>query len=113
MVDHNKERKEEKILNGKCVSLTNERNEEEVFKWLTEKEFTEIIHWPSSNSLQFGSALIFDFSSISLQFLFCLISRNDIMFFMKYKTNRNIVYSYKYHVVWCSKYRRIENQKNV
>ncbi len=28
------------------------------------------------------------------------------MFFMKYKTNRNVVYSCKYHVIWCSKYRR-------
>ena len=25
---------------------------------------------------------------------------------MKYKSNRNIVYSCKYHVVWCPKYRR-------
>jgi len=25
---------------------------------------------------------------------------------MKYKTNRNVVYSCKYHVVWCPKYRR-------
>jgi len=25
---------------------------------------------------------------------------------MKYKTNNNIVYSCKYHVVWCPKYRR-------
>lgn len=25
---------------------------------------------------------------------------------MKYKTNKNIVYSCKYHVVWCPKYRR-------
>lgn len=25
---------------------------------------------------------------------------------MKYKNNRNIVYSCKYHVVWCTKYRR-------
>jgi putative transposase len=25
---------------------------------------------------------------------------------MKYKTNRNVVYSCKYHVIWCSKYRR-------
>ena len=25
---------------------------------------------------------------------------------MEYKSNRNIVYSYKYHVVWCPKYRR-------
>lgn len=25
---------------------------------------------------------------------------------MKYKSNNNIVYSCKYHVVWCSKYRR-------
>ena len=24
----------------------------------------------------------------------------------KYKSNRNIVYSCKYHIVWCSKYRR-------
>jgi len=24
----------------------------------------------------------------------------------KYKSNRNVVYSCKYHVVWCSKYRR-------
>ena len=26
--------------------------------------------------------------------------------FMKYKSNRNVVYSCKYHVVWCPKYRR-------
>ena len=26
--------------------------------------------------------------------------------FMKYKTNKNVVYSCKYHVVWCPKYRR-------
>ena len=50
---------------------------------------------------------------------------------MKYKSNRNIVYLCKYHVVWCPKYRRkvlvegvdtrlkevimqyIENQKHV
>ena len=25
---------------------------------------------------------------------------------MEYKTNKNIVYSCKYHVVWCPKYRR-------
>lgn len=25
---------------------------------------------------------------------------------MRYKTNNNVVYSCKYHVVWCSKYRR-------
>lgn len=25
---------------------------------------------------------------------------------MKYKNNRNVVYSCKYHVVWCTKYRR-------
>ena len=25
---------------------------------------------------------------------------------MRYKTNRNVVYSCKYHVVWCPKYRR-------
>ncbi len=25
---------------------------------------------------------------------------------MRYKSNRNVVYSCKYHVVWCSKYRR-------
>ena len=25
---------------------------------------------------------------------------------MKYKTNKNVVYSCKYHVVWCPKYRR-------
>ena len=24
----------------------------------------------------------------------------------RYKSNRNVVYSCKYHVVWCSKYRR-------
>ena len=26
--------------------------------------------------------------------------------FMEYKTNNNVVYSCKYHVVWCPKYRR-------
>lgn len=25
---------------------------------------------------------------------------------MEYKTNKNVVYSCKYHVVWCPKYRR-------
>lgn len=25
---------------------------------------------------------------------------------MEYKSNNNVVYSCKYHVVWCSKYRR-------
>lgn len=25
---------------------------------------------------------------------------------MEYKSNNNVVYSYKYHVVWCPKYRR-------
>ena len=25
---------------------------------------------------------------------------------VKYKSNRNIVYSCKYHIVWCPKYRR-------
>ncbi|CRK81085.1 IS200/IS605 family transposase [Neobacillus massiliamazoniensis] len=25
---------------------------------------------------------------------------------MKYKSNNNVVYSCKYHIVWCSKYRR-------
>ena len=25
---------------------------------------------------------------------------------MKYKSNNNVVYSCKYHVVWCPKYRR-------
>ena len=28
------------------------------------------------------------------------------MIFMEYKSNNNVVYSYKYHVVWCPKYRR-------
>lgn len=28
------------------------------------------------------------------------------MFDMKYKSNNNVVYSCKYHVVWCPKYRR-------
>lgn len=28
------------------------------------------------------------------------------MFFMRYKSNRNVVYSCRYHVVWCPKYRR-------
>ena len=28
------------------------------------------------------------------------------MIFMKYKSNNNVVYSCKYHVVWCPKYRR-------
>jgi putative transposase len=31
----------------------------------------------------------------------------------KYKSNRNIVYSCKYHVVWCSKYRRKVLTKDV
>jgi len=26
--------------------------------------------------------------------------------YMEYKTNNNVVYSCKYHVVWCPKYRR-------
>ena len=26
--------------------------------------------------------------------------------YMKYNSNKNVVYSCKYHVVWCSKYRR-------
>ena len=26
--------------------------------------------------------------------------------FMKYKSNHNVVYSCKYHIVWCPKYRR-------
>nr|WP_090631609.1 IS200/IS605 family transposase [Neobacillus massiliamazoniensis] len=26
--------------------------------------------------------------------------------YMKYKSNNNVVYSCKYHIVWCSKYRR-------
>ncbi|MCW6052819.1 transposase, partial [Lyngbya sp. CCAP 1446/10] len=25
---------------------------------------------------------------------------------IKYKSNKNIVYSCKYHIVWCPKYRR-------
>lgn len=25
---------------------------------------------------------------------------------MEYKSNNNVVYSFKYHVVWCPKYRR-------
>ena len=28
------------------------------------------------------------------------------MIFMEYKSNNNVVYSCKYHVVWCPKYRR-------
>ena len=28
------------------------------------------------------------------------------MFFMNYKSNNNVVYSCKYHVIWCPKYRR-------
>ncbi|MDR3875077.1 IS200/IS605 family transposase [Bifidobacterium longum] len=28
------------------------------------------------------------------------------MVFVRYKSNRNVVYSCKYHVVWCPKYRR-------
>lgn len=34
---------------------------------------------------------------------FCIILRMTIA---KYKSNRNLVYSYKYHVVFCPKYRR-------
>ena len=30
----------------------------------------------------------------------------SIIYGMKYKTNNNVVYSCKYHVVWCPKYRR-------
>lgn len=30
---------------------------------------------------------------------------------MKYKSNKNVVYSCKYHVVWCTKYRRIVLEK--
>lgn len=30
---------------------------------------------------------------------------------MKYKSNRNVVYSCKYHVVWCTKYRRTVLEK--
>jgi len=30
-----------------------------------------------------------------------------------YKSNNNVVYSSKYHVVFTPKYRRVENQKNV
>ena len=29
-----------------------------------------------------------------------------IIVFVRYKSNRNVVYSCKYHVVWCPKYRR-------
>ena len=32
---------------------------------------------------------------------------------LKYKSNRNIVYSCKYHVVWCTKYRRKILDKDV
>lgn len=35
--------------------------------------------------------------------LYSLMLYNDSM---KYKSNRNITYSCKYHVVWCPKYRR-------
>lgn len=28
------------------------------------------------------------------------------MFFMEYKSNKKVVYSCKYHVIWCPKYRR-------
>lgn len=34
------------------------------------------------------------------------IARCCIIYFMVYKSNGNIVYSCKYHVVWCPKYRR-------
>jgi putative transposase len=30
----------------------------------------------------------------------------SFMTIAKYKSNRNVVYSCKYHVVWCPKYRR-------
>lgn len=30
---------------------------------------------------------------------------------MKYKSNKNVVYSCKYHVVWCTKYRRTVLEK--
>ena len=34
------------------------------------------------------------------------IARSSILFYMEYKSNNNIVYSCKYHVVFCPKYRR-------
>ena len=34
------------------------------------------------------------------------VARWYIISYMKVKSNRNIVYSCKYHVVWCPKYRR-------
>lgn len=38
---------------------------------------------------------------------------NIHMTISKYKSNRNVVYSCKYHVVWCTKYRRKLLNKNV
>ena len=34
------------------------------------------------------------------------MTSSSIIIFVKYKANCNIIYSCKYHVVWCSKYRR-------
>ena len=34
------------------------------------------------------------------------IANSSIMLPMEYKSNNNVVYSCKYHVVWCPKYRR-------
>ncbi len=34
------------------------------------------------------------------------ITSSSIMLSMEYKSNSNVVYSCKYHVVWCPKYRR-------
>lgn len=35
-----------------------------------------------------------------------LIAQFGKNYFMRYKSNNNVVYSCKYHVVWCPKYRR-------
>ena len=43
---------------------------------------------------------------IFFEFHIALYKRKQYNIFMEYKSNRNIVYSCKYHVVWCPKYRR-------
>ncbi len=39
-------------------------------------------------------------------FLIAIYGYQSYIVFMNYKSNNNVVYSCKYHVIWCPKYRR-------
>jgi len=44
--------------------------------------------------------------TVLMLFLIAIYGYQSYIVFMNYKSNNNVVYSCKYHVIWCPKYRR-------